>query len=119
MSFKWCLKAKMAEKGIWRCTDLQKLLKSYGFNMSVSMVTRIVEKMPERINTQMLDALCDILHCSPSDIMVHTQSNVTLESLVKVAGESIGIKPGPKPQKPSANLEIPPDILGPRGGIIK
>lgn len=109
----------MAQKGIWKCTDLTKLLNAYGINISVSMVTRIVEKMPERINTQMLDALCDILDCSPSEILIHKPSNITIESLVKASGENIGIKPGPKPKKLTSNIELPVDILGPKGGVIR
>jgi len=119
LSFKWKLKERMAQKGIWKCTDLTKLLNAYGINISVSMVSRIVEKMPDRINTQVLDALCDILECSSSEIMVHTPSNITIESLVKVSGENLGIKPGPKPKKTSDFINIPASILGPKGGVIK
>lgn len=118
MSFKWRLKEKMAEKGIWRCTDLTKLLNSYGITISVSMVSRIVDKMPERINTQLLSALCDILECTPSDIMIHQPSNVTAEELFKVVGDTINIKPGPKRKKESYS-EIPSDILGPKSGVIR
>jgi DNA-binding Xre family transcriptional regulator len=119
MSFKWKLKEQMAHRGIWKCTDLARLLNAYGINISVSMVTRIVEKAPERINTQVLDAICDILKCNPSDILVHIPSNTTIEVLTKAAGENIGIKPGPKPKKHSADIDITHDILGPKGDFIK
>lgn len=109
----------MAQKGIWKSTDLTKLLNAYGINISVSMVSRIVEKMPDRINTQVLDAICDILECTSSEIMVHIPSNITIESLVKVSGENLGIKPGPKPKKATNCINIPSNILGPRGGVIK
>jgi DNA-binding Xre family transcriptional regulator len=118
MSFKWCLKEKMAENGIWKCTDLTKLLKAYGFNISPSMVSRIVEKKPDRINTEMLDALCDILKCSLADIMVHTPSSITIDNLIKASGDNIGIKPGPKPKKSKTSQETPSSVLGPRGGVI-
>ncbi len=119
MSFQWKLKEKMASKGIWRCTDFTKLLNQYGINISVSMVTRIVEKAPERINTQVLDAICDLLECTPGEILVHTPTGMNAERLLKVAGENIGIKPGPKPRKSQNVPEIPIDILGPGGDVIK
>lgn len=116
--FKWKLKEKMAEKGIWRCTDLTKLLNAHGINITSSMVTIIVDKMPERINTKVLDALCDILECSPSDILVHTSSGKNAENLLKAVGNEIGIKPGPKPRNKSTGSEVPASILGPKGGVI-
>lgn len=118
MSFKWKLKEKMAEKGIWRCTDMTKFLNAYGINVSVSMVTRMVEKIPERMNIQVLDALCDILECNPSDIMIHIPSGVNAEILVKASGENIGVKPGPKPNKGVDSSAVPNSILGPKGGVI-
>tara|TARA_B100000965_G_C19344702_1_gene649008 strand:+ start:240 stop:599 length:360 start_codon:yes stop_codon:yes gene_type:complete len=119
MSFQWKLREKMAEKGIWRCTDLTKLLNAYGVNISVSMVTRIVDKMPERINTKVLDALCDILECQSSEIMVHTPTNISINQLVKASGEEYGIKPGPKPKKKTKTSDVPINILGPKGGVIR
>lgn len=119
MAFEWKLREKMAEKGIWRCTDLTKLLNTYGINISVSMVTRIVDKIPERINIKVLDGLCDILECQPSEIMVHVPTNVTINHLVKASGEDYGIKPGPKQKKDISSSSIPANILGPKGGVIK
>lgn len=118
MSFKWRLKEKMAERGIWRCTDLAKLLNAHGIEISSAMVTLIVDKMPERINSKVLDALCDILECTPSDILIHIPSGKNAEKLKKVAGDNIGIKPGPKPRKKPDTPDVPTHILGPKGGVI-
>ena len=118
MSFKWKLKEKMAEKGIWRCTDLTRLLNAHGINITSSMVTLIVDRMPDRINTKVLDAICDILECTPSDILVHIPSGKTAEQLLEVAGNDIGIKPGPKPRKKSNSPDVPGCVLGPRGSVI-
>ncbi len=118
MSLKWRLKEKMAENGIWRCTDLAKLLNAHGIRISTSMVTLIVDKMPERINSRVLDALCDILQCNPSDILVHTPSGKSAENLRKAVGDELGIKPGPKPKKKNSISDIPESVLGPKGGVI-
>lgn len=118
MSFKWKLKEKMAEKGIWRCTDLTKLLNAHGVKITSSMVTIIVDKMPERINTRVLDAICDILECTPSDILIHIPSGKNAEKLLKVVGEDVGIKPGPKPRKRNISKDVPDSVLGPKGSVI-
>lgn len=116
--FKWKLREKMAEKGIWKCTDLTRLLNAHGIKITSSMVTLIVDRMPDRINTKVLDAICDILECSPSDILVHVPSGKTVEQLLKVVGEEIGIKPGPKPRRKKGTSEVPSSILGPKGSVI-
>lgn len=118
MSFRWKLKEKMAEKGIWKCTDLTKLLNAHGIKITSSMVTVIVDRMPDRINTKVLDAICDILECNPSDILVHVPSGKTADQLLKVVGDNIGIRPGPKPRKKSESAEIPSSVLGPKGSVI-
>jgi DNA-binding Xre family transcriptional regulator len=118
MSFKWRLKEKMAESGIWRCTDLTKLLNAHGINITSSMVTLIVDRMPERINTKVLDAICDILECTPADILVHIPSGKNAEKLRKAVGDDIGIKPGPKPRKKTNSSDVPDSVLGPKGSVI-
>ena len=40
-----------------------------GIELSRQMVHRIVTKPPQRINTDLLAALCDILDCTPSDLL--------------------------------------------------
>lgn len=120
MSFKWCLKQKMAEKGIWRATDLTKLLNAYGIDISSSMVSRIVDKIPEKINTKVFFAICDILKCSPHEILIFEPTSIQIDVLSKVVGDDIGIKPGPKPKrKTNIQDDIPNYILGPKGGVIK
>ena len=53
-----------------------------------------------------------------SDILVHVPSGKTVEQLLKVVGEEIGIKPGPKPHKRKETSDIPSSILGPKGSVI-
>lgn len=119
MSLTWKLREHMARKGIWRCTDLAKYLNQYGIRMSVSAVTRMVEKLPERFDTKIMDALCDILDCSPTDLFGYVSSGRNAESLAKAVGESLKIRPGPKPKIKQSYNDILDDIVGPRGGVIK
>lgn len=119
MSLSWKLREQMAKKGIWRCTDFTKLLNQYGIRMSVSAVTRMVEKLPERIDTKVMNAICDILDCPPTDLFGYEASGRNAEILSKAVGDNLKIKPGPK-RKNKSNYDDTPDyILGPEGGVIK
>ncbi|WP_276569222.1 helix-turn-helix transcriptional regulator [Microbacterium lacticum] len=65
----WHLRQLMAAKGMFQTTDLMEPLHERGIELSRQMVHRIVTKPPQRINTDLLAALCDILDCTPSDLL--------------------------------------------------
>ena len=65
----WHLRQLMAAKGMFQTTDLMEPLHERGIELSRQMVHRIVTKPPQRINTDLLAALCDILNCTPSDLL--------------------------------------------------
>lgn len=66
---RWNLRRIMAEKGMFATTDLMGPLAERGVEMSRQMVHRVVTKPPQRINLDLLAALCDILGCTPNDII--------------------------------------------------
>lgn len=68
IGYKWNLRTLMAQKGIWKSTELMPLLKSRGITLSESQVYRLVTGTPERIPARTFAALCDILDCTPNDI---------------------------------------------------
>lgn len=65
----WHLRQLMAAKGMFQTTDLIEPLRERGIDLSRQMVHRIVTKPPQRINTDLLAALCDILDCTPADLL--------------------------------------------------
>ena len=69
LTMRWNLRQLMAAKGMFQTTDLMEPLHERGIELSRQMVHRIVTKPPQRINTDLLAALCDILDCTPSDLL--------------------------------------------------
>lgn len=65
----WHLRRVMAAKGMFQTSDLVEPLHDRGIEITRQMVHRIVTKPPQRINTDLLAALCDILDCTPSDLL--------------------------------------------------
>lgn len=65
----WNLRQRMAEKGMFATTDLVEPLHARGVELSRQMIHRVVTKTPQRINMDLLAALCDILDCSPNDLI--------------------------------------------------
>lgn len=70
--FEWRLSQVMHEHGIHSITELQRTLEEEGITLSSSQMHRLATQTPERLNLAVLSALCDILSCTPNDlIQVH------------------------------------------------
>jgi DNA-binding Xre family transcriptional regulator len=78
MGYRWLLRERMAEQGMWKTTDLAPLLADRGIHLSAAQVYRLVSGTPERLSLPILAALCDILSCTPNDLIVpHVQATAT------------------------------------------
>lgn len=69
VGYHWHLRRLMAERGIFATTDLVPLLAERGVSLSREQVYRLVVRVPERLNLRALAALCDILDCSPAELV--------------------------------------------------
>jgi len=83
MGIRWHLRLRMAEKGLFQTSDLVPLLAERGIHLSREQVYRLVTQVPQRLSTDTLAALCDILECQPNDLI-----EVVSQQVRKAAGES-------------------------------
>lgn len=67
--FTWRLQERMHERGIHQITALQRELVAHGIDLSSSQIHRLVTQTPERLNLEVFAALCEILACSPADLL--------------------------------------------------
>jgi len=81
----WHLRLRMAEKGMYATTDLVPLLAERGVHLSREQVFRLVTQAPQRLSMDTLAALCDILGCTPNDLIEVRQANAQVR---KTAGEA-------------------------------
>jgi DNA-binding Xre family transcriptional regulator len=84
----WKLRQLMAMKGLYKTSDLGPLLADRGVVLSAAQVYRLVAKAPERLSLHTLAALCDILSCTPNDLI-----ELTAESRPKVSSKKVSIRP--------------------------
>lgn len=59
----------MAAAGMFATSDLVPLLAERGVTLSAAQVYRLVTQTPERLSLRTLMALCDILGCTPNDLI--------------------------------------------------
>jgi DNA-binding Xre family transcriptional regulator len=67
--YEWRLRILLAERGIWSHNELIPLLAERGVRLSGTQVWRLVTGKPERLNLHTLMVLCDLLDCTPNDLI--------------------------------------------------
>jgi DNA-binding Xre family transcriptional regulator len=75
VGYSWRLREVMAQHRIFTATELVPPLRDRGIDLSASQVHRLVSGIPERLSLQVLSALCDILSCTPADLVATTAEN--------------------------------------------
>lgn len=69
LGYQWHLRQLMARAGMFSTTDLIPLLAERGVELSAAQVYRLATGTPERLSLRTLVALCDILGCTPNDLI--------------------------------------------------
>lgn len=96
MSYRWHLRLRMAEAGMFATTELVPLLAERGVVLSREQVYRLVTGTPERLSLRTLAALCDILACTPSDLVepvVHATAGTRRAASAVPAPAPAGLRP--------------------------
>ena len=75
VSYQWRLREVMATRGLFATTELVPLLAERGISLSASQVHRLVTCIPERLSLPVLAALCDILECTPAELIATRAAN--------------------------------------------
>ncbi|WP_261562798.1 helix-turn-helix domain-containing protein [Frankia tisae] len=66
---RWHLRTRMADKGLFQTSDLVPRLAERGVHLSREQVFRLVTQPPQRLSMDTLAALCDVLGCTPNDLI--------------------------------------------------
>ncbi len=84
MGYAWHLRHKMAERDIFHTSDLVPLLAERGIALSREQVYRLVTSPPQRLSMDTLVALCDILECTPNNLI---EPKIVNETIRKAASD--------------------------------
>jgi len=88
LGYRWRLRLLMAEQGMFSTTELVPLLAERGITLSTVQVYRLVTQTPERLSLRTLMALCDILACTPSDLIEAAEQDLPKRKRVARAESS-------------------------------
>lgn len=90
MGYRWRLRDLMADQQMFQTSNLVPLLAERGITLSREQVYRLVTQPPQRMSMDILVALCDILACTPNDLI---EPQVVNEQIRKTADEPITASP--------------------------
>jgi len=86
MGFGWRLRLVMAEHDLFATSDLVPLLAERGVVLSREQVYRLVTHAPQRLNMDVLVALCDIFECTPNDLIEPQVTNLQVAKTTAATG---------------------------------
>lgn len=92
MGFRWNLRQLMAAQQMFQTTELVPLLAERGVHLSREQVYRLVTAPPQRLSMGTLAALCDILGCTPNDLI---EIDVVNTRIKKAADGTARSRPAP------------------------
>lgn len=67
---RWNLRMKAAERGIWKSTELRRMLAAAGLEVSAGKMSGWWTGTPNTIKLDELDVICAVVGCDPSDLLI-------------------------------------------------
>ncbi len=86
----WNIRQLMAAKGLYQTTDLVPLMAERGVRLSREQTYRLVTSTPTRLNLEVLAVFCDILGCTPNDLISFTPAAAAEATERTASGETTG-----------------------------
>ncbi len=109
VGYRWHLRKLMSEHGMHTTTALVPLLADRGVVMTATQVYRISTGEPERLNMQLLSALCDIFDCTPNDLIEPYVVATSSRRRKAAAGDEGRVSPKPSKTRPQRAVVARPD----------
>ena len=103
---RWNLRMKAAEAGIWKSTQMRRLLADAGLEISAGKMSALWTGTPTTIRLDDLDVICTVLQCTPTDLLVCEPEKVAARRPRRTA-EAAGDAPVIRPRL-GRNRSVPP-----------
>jgi DNA-binding Xre family transcriptional regulator len=105
---KWNLRLAAANRGIWKASEMQRLLAERGVVMSAGKLSGLWSGHPNSIKLDELEVFCAILDCGPEDLLLREPGAVPAPASSERPAAAVGSS-GPviRPRKPGGRT-LPP-----------
>ncbi len=93
MKASWKLRELLEQRCIHSTAELLPKLAERGVHLSRMQVYRLVSQVPQRLSMDALAALCDILDCTPNDLIVVERARSQQKKTASAGGRSTTASP--------------------------
>lgn len=90
---RWNMRMRAAERGIWKSTELRRLLAAEGLEISAGKMSGWWTGTPNSIRLDELDVLCAVLDCEPSALLIAEPDQVASRRPAPPAAEAASRTP--------------------------
>lgn len=95
---RWNLRMRAAEQGIWKSTELRRLLAERGLEMSAGKMSQLWTGNPKTIRLDDLEVICAVLECGPSQLLIAEPEKVAAPKKPSVAASERTRSPSVAPR---------------------
>jgi DNA-binding Xre family transcriptional regulator len=98
---KWNLRLAAANRGIWKASELQRLLAARGMAISTGKMSGLWSGRPNAIKLDELDVICAVLDCGIAELLVPEPETVAapepdVEGDTPAVGQARAVAPRPR-----------------------
>jgi DNA-binding Xre family transcriptional regulator len=95
---KWNLRLAAAQRGIWKASELQRMLAEHGLVISAGKMSGLWSGQPASIKLDDLDIICVAVGCTIADLLIAEPEKVTKSvagqgKAAAVAGATMAVVP--------------------------
>jgi DNA-binding Xre family transcriptional regulator len=97
----WNLRMVAAQRGIWRASDLRRLLAEAGLEISTGKMSHLWSGRPISVRLDDLEVICAVLDCDPGELLLR---EATADAAVPPQPEAAAAPFSPAPRRCSRAL---------------
>src|SRR2546421_2844927 len=91
---RWNLRLAAAHRGVWKASDMQRLLADHGLVISAGKMSGLWSGQPVTVKLADLDVICVVLGCQIGDLLLPEPETVTRPSADgEAAARAVGSTP--------------------------
>jgi DNA-binding Xre family transcriptional regulator len=75
---KWNLRLAAANRGIWKASELQRMLAEAGLKISAGKMSGLWSGRPASVKLEDLDVICAVVGCGVEELLIAEPGKVTL-----------------------------------------
>jgi len=81
----WNLRMAAAERGIWKSTELRRMLADAGLEISAGKMSALWTGTPTTVRLEDLDVICEVLDCETSKLLIREPGRVAARRAANTA----------------------------------